>query len=96
MITQDILVITQSDYITTWELHGSHSYMDPDADTAQTVMTQSAEVSGSELHETYSYQDLNMTQNGGISPSPRPRRNLTQLVSQCPLCSHLESCKEFQ
>ena len=74
--------MTQSDYITTWELHGSHSYMDPDADTAQTVMTQSAEVSESELHETYSYQDLNMTPNGGITPSPRPRGNLTQRFSQ--------------
>ena len=53
-MTQDILImITQSDYITAWALHESHSYMDPDTDTAQTIMTQSAEVSGSELHETY-------------------------------------------
>ena len=73
-MTQDILVvITQSDYITAWALHGSHSHTDPDTDTAQTIMTQSAEVSGSELHETYSCQDINMTPNRGITPSPRPR-----------------------
>ena len=82
-MTQDILVvITQSDYITAWTLHGPHSHTDPDTDTAQTIMTQSAEVSGSELHETYSYQDQNMTPNGGITPAPRPRGNLTQRLPQ--------------
>ena len=83
VMTQDILVvITQSNYITAWALHGSHSYTDPDTDTSQTIMTQSAEVSGLELHETYSCQDLNMTPNGEITPSPRPRGNLTQRFPQ--------------
>ena len=52
-MTQDILVVmTKSAYINTWELHGSHSYQDPDADTTgaeqctQIVMTQSADVKG--------------------------------------------------
>ena len=91
-MTQSILVvITQSDYITTWSLHGSHSYTNPDTDTAQTVMTQSAEVSGSELHETYQYKDLNMTPHRGITPSPRPRGNLTQRVSQVSTVSLLGS-----
>ena len=86
-MTQDILVVmTQSAYINTWELHGSHSYQDPDADKGaeqctQIVMTQSADVSGSELHEPYSCQDLNMTPHRGITPSPRPHGNLTQRFS---------------
>ena len=82
LMTQNILVvISQSHYITSWAFMGL-THTDPDADTALTIMTQSTEVSGSELHKTYSYLDLNITPNGGATPSPRPRGNLTQRVSQ--------------
>ena len=109
MIQDIIVVMTQWAYVNTWELHKSHSYQDPDADTGTEqctqivmtqhiviLMTQLADVCEWKLHESYSCQGPHMTTHGGITPSPRPHHMDPLRENGCERVPHWENgCARF-